>query len=67
MKAVSGKQFCKLLAKRGWTLVRIRGSHFRYGRPGFLPVIVPVHRNETLKTGLQRRLMRDAGLTESDL
>jgi predicted RNA binding protein YcfA (HicA-like mRNA interferase family) len=67
MKAISGKLMCRLLAKRGWTLARIRGSHYRFQREGFVPITVPVHRNETLKTGLQRKIMRDAGLTEADL
>jgi predicted RNA binding protein YcfA (HicA-like mRNA interferase family) len=67
MKAISGKQMCRLLTKQGWTLVRIRGSHHRYERTGFIPITVPVHRNETLKTGLQRKIMRDARLSEADL
>jgi predicted RNA binding protein YcfA (HicA-like mRNA interferase family) len=67
MKAISGKQMCRLLAKRGWTLAQIRGSHHRFERAGFVPITVPVHRNETLKVGLQRKIMRDAGMTEADL
>jgi len=34
---------------------------------GFPPVTVPVHGNRTLKTGLQKSIMKDAGLTEDDL
>jgi predicted RNA binding protein YcfA (HicA-like mRNA interferase family) len=67
MKAVSGKDLCKILERQGWTLVRTRGSHHRYEKAGFPPVTVPVHGNRTLKTGLQKSIMKDAGLTEDDL
>jgi hypothetical protein len=30
-------------------------------------ISVPVHRNQTLGTGLQQSLMKKAGLTEADL
>jgi predicted RNA binding protein YcfA (HicA-like mRNA interferase family) len=67
MKAVSGEDLCKILERQGWTLVRTRGSHHRYEKAGFPPVTVPVHGNRTLKTGLQKSIMKDAGLTEDDL
>ncbi len=68
MKVVSGKQLCKVMEKHGWTLQRIRGSHYIYGKAG-LPAIltVPVHGNRDLKRGLLRQLMKDAGLAEEDL
>ncbi len=67
MKAVSGKEMCRALERAGWVLARIKGSHHRYEKDGFAPVTVPVHANRTLKTGLQRYLMRTSGLTEADL
>ncbi len=33
----------KLLAAKGYRLVRIRGSHHVFAKPGSLPVVVPVH------------------------
>jgi predicted RNA binding protein YcfA (HicA-like mRNA interferase family) len=30
MKTISGKEFCKLLEKKGWVLKRINGSHHIY-------------------------------------
>lgn len=67
MKAVSGKEMCRLLERLGWTRTRIRGSHYRYEKAGRPPVVVPVHGNKTLKTGTQHEIMRNAGLTEADL
>lgn len=68
MKALSGKDFCKVLEHHGWALKRTSGSHFHYGKHGHREIIsVPVHRNATLKIGIQRYLMRIADLTEEDL
>ena len=68
MKPVSGKRMCRLLEARGWQLDRISGSHHVCVHPGTGDrVTVPVHGNKDLKTGTQRSIMRDAGLTDDDL
>jgi predicted RNA binding protein YcfA (HicA-like mRNA interferase family) len=68
MKSVSGKELCKALEKKGWTLNRITGSHHIYTKPGVDVVLsVPVHGSRTLRTGTQRSLMKAADLSEHDL
>lgn len=68
MKAVSGKEFAKLLEKRGWMLLRVAGSHHIYGKTGsVVRLSIPIHGNRPLKLGLQRHLMRLAELNEDDL
>jgi predicted RNA binding protein YcfA (HicA-like mRNA interferase family) len=68
MKPVSGKRMCRLLEKRGWYLDRIRSSHHVYRNPETgRSVTVPVHRNADLKPGIQRSIMRDAGISAADL
>jgi predicted RNA binding protein YcfA (HicA-like mRNA interferase family) len=68
VKVVSGKRMCRILEDHGWTLVRIKGSHHAYEKPGNpITVIVPVHANKDLKTGTQRAIMKDAAITEDDL
>lgn len=68
MKAISGKRFCRLLNDKGWQLKRINGSHHIFSRDGNTARIsVPVHGNTPLKIGLQRHLMKIAGIDESDL
>lgn len=67
MKHISGKEMCRVLERHGWALVRIRGSHHRFEKAGFPPVVVPVHGNKTLKAGTQREIMKTAGLTDDDL
>ena len=68
MKPISGKRLCKLLQSRGWILDHISGSHYVYTHPDApRPIPVPVHGNQDLRTGTQRSIMREAGLTDDDL
>jgi predicted RNA binding protein YcfA (HicA-like mRNA interferase family) len=68
MKAVSGKDFAKILERHGWSLLRVQGSHHIYGKAGSdVRLSVPIHGNQPLKTGLLRHLMKLAGITEVDL
>ena len=68
MKAISGKKFCKLVERKGWELKRINGSHHIYAKTGENSRIsVPVHGNTPLKIGLQRHLMKVAGIDEVEL
>ncbi len=67
MKAISGKDLAKAVEKRGWVLLRVHGSHHIYGRSGsIVRLSIPIHGNKPLKLGLQRHLMKAAGLSESD-
>jgi len=68
LKAVSGKKLCKLIEDKGWELKRINGSHRIYAKAGEnARISVPVHGNTPLKIGLQRHLMKIAGIEECDL
>ena len=68
MKVISGKKFCKLLETKGWELRRINGSHHIYAKVGEnARISVPVHGNTPLKIGLQKHLMKIAGIKESEL
>ncbi len=68
MKAISGKKFARLLEKRGWELKRTKGSHHVYVKSGNpARISVPIHGNKSLKIGLQRHLMKLAGIEEHEL
>jgi predicted RNA binding protein YcfA (HicA-like mRNA interferase family) len=63
MKSMSGKDLAKLLEANGWDLLRIQGSHHIYGKAGNPSRIsVPIHRNQDLKIGLLRNLLKTAEL-----
>ena len=63
--AHTGKEICRLLEQRGWTLRRTKGSHHIYSKAGERWIItVPIHGKRNLKPGLCRAILRMAGLGE---
>ena len=68
MKTISGKRMCNLLESKGWILARVAGSHHIFVRSDCnVRITVPVHGNRDLKGGLQRAIMKLAGIAEEDL
>ena len=68
MKALSGREFARLLEKHGWQLARVKGSHHVYTKSGHAARIsIPIHRNRSLKIGLLRHLMKIAEIDETEL
>ena len=56
MKPVSGRDFARIVERRGWTLLRINGSHHIYSKPGERKILsIPVHGSKNLKPGLANR------------
>jgi predicted RNA binding protein YcfA (HicA-like mRNA interferase family) len=67
VKQISGKDFCKLLESKGWTLKRVSGSHHIFVKEGKRErIVVPVHGNKSLKIGLLKAQMKIAEIQESD-
>lgn len=63
MKNISGKKLCKILEENGWELVRIAGSHHVFAKQGEnARIVVPVHANKEIKTGLLKAILKTAGL-----
>lgn len=63
MKNITGKNLCKILKENGWELVRISGSHYIFTKKGEdAKIVVPVHGNKELKTGLLKAILKTAGL-----
>lgn len=68
MRSISGKELAKLLERHGWVQLRIQGSHHIFGKAGSeVRLSVPIHLNQSLKIGLLRHLLKQAGISESDL
>jgi predicted RNA binding protein YcfA (HicA-like mRNA interferase family) len=68
VKALSGRDFARLIERRGWKLLRINGSHHIYGRAGsVVRLSVPIHGNQSLKTGLLRHLAKLAEIPDDEL
>jgi predicted RNA binding protein YcfA (HicA-like mRNA interferase family) len=68
MRSVSGKKLCKIVEQKGWVLKKITGSHHIYEKSNEAMILsIPVHRNQDLKIGTLKALMKIASLTEEDL
>jgi predicted RNA binding protein YcfA (HicA-like mRNA interferase family) len=68
MKALSGRDFARLVERRGWQLLRINGSHHIYGRTGsMVRLSIPIHGNRPLKFGLLRHLAKLAEIPDDEL
>ncbi|MEG4491271.1 type II toxin-antitoxin system HicA family toxin [Microcoleus sp. D3_18_C4] len=66
MNSMSGKELAKLLERNDWILLRVQGSHHIYGKAGSsIRISVPIHGNKSLKVGLLRHLLKQAGLSEN--
>jgi predicted RNA binding protein YcfA (HicA-like mRNA interferase family) len=67
MKSTSGRDLVRIIERRGWTLLRINGSHHIYGKTGsIVRLSIPIHGNKPLKTGLLRHLAKLAELSDQD-
>jgi predicted RNA binding protein YcfA (HicA-like mRNA interferase family) len=59
MKSLSGRDFARLVERRGWRLLRVAGSHHIYSKTGsVVRLSVPIHGNRPLKIGLLRHLAK---------
>jgi len=68
MKALSGRDFARLVERHGWRLLRINGSHHIYGKPGtVVRLSIPIHGSRPLKVGLLRHLAKLAEIPEDEL
>ena len=67
MKAISGREFARVLEKKGWKLARVKGSHHVYIKESMIERIsLPIHGNKPLKIGLLKHFLKVAGLKKAD-
>jgi predicted RNA binding protein YcfA (HicA-like mRNA interferase family) len=68
MRAIAGREFARMIERRGWQLLRVSGSHYIYGKAGsVVRLSVPIHGNRPLKTGLLRHLAKLAEIPDDEL
>jgi predicted RNA binding protein YcfA (HicA-like mRNA interferase family) len=68
VRALSGRDFARLVERHGWRLLRIKGSHHIYAKPGsVVRLSIPIHGNRALKTGLLRHLAKLADIPDEEL
>ncbi len=67
MKALSGREFARLIEQHGWRLLRVSGSHYVYGKAGTVARLsIPIHGNRPLKIGLLRHLAKLAEIPDDE-
>lgn len=60
---LTGKEMMKLAIKAGWVEVRQNGSHHHFKHKDFpYLVTIPVHGNQDLRKGLEKKILKDLGL-----
>jgi len=59
---VDGKSIIKRLKKVGWEHTGTQGSHHKMKKPGFPPIVIPVHGKKDLKPGTLRNIERATGI-----
>ena len=63
MKNIFGTKLCKILEENGWVLSRISGSHCVFIKENEeARIVVSVHGNKEIKTGLLDAILKTAGL-----
>jgi predicted RNA binding protein YcfA (HicA-like mRNA interferase family) len=68
MRSIAGREFARMIERRGWQLLRISGSHHIYGKSGsIVRLSVPIHGNRPLKMGLLRHLAKLAEIPDEEL
>lgn len=68
MKQITGKDLAKAIQRRGWHLVRVKGSHHIFLKEGRRErIVIPIHGSQPLKIGLLHALMKMAGLDEDEI
>jgi predicted RNA binding protein YcfA (HicA-like mRNA interferase family) len=68
MRSIAGREFARMIERRGWQLLRISGSHHIYGKSGsVVRLSVPIHGNRPLKMGLLRHLAKLAEIPDDEL
>jgi predicted RNA binding protein YcfA (HicA-like mRNA interferase family) len=64
---LTGSEVLAALAKAGFAVIRIKGSHHFLRHQDGRKTVVPVHSGETIGPGLLHKILRDAQLTTEDL
>jgi predicted RNA binding protein YcfA (HicA-like mRNA interferase family) len=64
---LTGRELIAVLAKAGFAVVRVRGSHHILRDADGRTTTVPVHGSEIVGVGLLSRIFRDCDLTRDEL
>jgi len=66
LPALEGKEIILVLKKFGFAVQRQKGSHVFLRHPDGRATVVPVHKGETIGSGLFAKILRDTELAKTD-
>lgn len=66
LPALTGKEVVDALGHAGFSVIRVRSSHYFLRHPDGRTTVVPVHAGETIGPGLMSKILRDCGLTRDE-
>jgi predicted RNA binding protein YcfA (HicA-like mRNA interferase family) len=66
LKQVEGFVLIRFLVKRGFAVIRQRGSHVFLSRPDGVKEVVPVHAGKQLPVGLILKILKNTGIEKED-
>jgi predicted RNA binding protein YcfA (HicA-like mRNA interferase family) len=64
LRAVSGKNMCKVLEKLGFEKIYGKGSHVRFRHSDGRRTVVPIHGNEKLGVGLFTEILKQIKISK---
>jgi predicted RNA binding protein YcfA (HicA-like mRNA interferase family) len=68
MRSITGREFARMVERRGWQLLRVNGSHHIYGKTGsIVRLSIPIHGNQPLKRGLLHHLAKMAEIPDEEI
>ena len=67
LPSVTGKELITTLAKVGFQVIRVKGSHHFLRHQDGRTTVIPVHAGETIGPGLLLRILRDCDLSREKL
>ena len=66
-RSLQAKELIAALARHGFVVSRVRGSHHFLRHPDGRTTVVPVHSGEDLGRGLISKILRDVKIEPDDL
>lgn len=67
LPALEGRSVVRILARHGFQVLRVHGSHVRLVHADGRKTTVPVHAGKVLPKGTLQAILRDCELTRDDL
>jgi len=65
--SITGTRLIRALSKLGFEVIRIKGSHHFLRHQDGRCTVVPLHRGETIGSGLLAQILRDCDIEKKEL